>query len=1018
MTPTRSFGVFNLLLILGAAAMLGYLFRLHLLEETQAMTERNSVAFATLMLNEIAEHNLFETPSQIPPRAEAIDPESFHKVVRTLTNGLPVLKVKLYAAKGNVLFSTDADDIGKNQGEGAHFEEARQGRIASELHKVRQRYHEGVEEFSGKSYVETYVPVTPPPGQPVGLIFEVYYDVSGDIRALTRRQILVTSLVVILMLALYALQQALVSPMAAQIRSQARDNARLRAVFDGAPFGIFIADPDDPGRPFPYRNAALDRLDGDAGAMAAHIALPPAAGDTVREWSVAAADGAVRWLQMHLAPTEIDAMGKNLRLGFVHDITERVQERRRTELLAKALEQSSEAIELTDAQARYTYVNPAFETITGYSLADVAGRTPASVLRPHDSNDRVYAEAWNTLRTGRVWKGEFVARRKDGRLITLLVSVAPLRDETGAIVNHVAVKRDITEQVHLRESLRLLSRAIEQSPVSVVITDLEGTIRYVNPRFEQSTGYTADEALGQKPSLLKSGHSTPDIYAELWRTITGGQEWRGEFYNRRKDGSHFWEYASISPVRDEAGQPTHFLAVKEDITLRKEYEDQLLKQANFDGLTGLPNRVLVRDRLDQALRQAKRHASRVAVMMIDLDDFKKVNDGLGHEAGDDLLRDAAARFTGAVRDDDTVARLGGDEFLVVLPDVRTLEAVERVAESLIEVAAKPYAIAGREIVASASIGISLFPDDDEDPRHLIRNADAAMYRAKKQGRGGGQCFFTPEINKAAQERIRIEEHLRRALERGEIAVHYQPLIDIHRGQVVGAEALVRWHSPELGPMPPDRFISLAEDTGVIHALGRFVLETACRDAARWPESLFVAVNVSGRQFQRVEFPTVVLEALAHSGLAAARLELEITESLLIESSPRTTEAIERLAGRGIRFSIDDFGTGYSSISYLRRFPFHTLKIDRSFVRDLPISKADGALVRSIAAMAGSLGLRVVGEGVEDHRQWDFLRTAGCALGQGYLFSKPVPEDRFREWLGGWKGGQTSRAPDARFGAAL
>ena len=562
--------------------------------------------------------------------------------------------------------------------------------------------------------------------------------------------------------------------------------------------------------------------------------------------------------------------------------------------------------------------------------------------------------------------------------------------------------RNLEEQGKERtQELRKLSQAVEQSPSVVMITDAEGRIEYVNPRFEEVTGYAAREAVGRNPRFLGSGFLPAGRYEEMWQAITKGREWRGELNNRKKDGSLFWEAATISPLTAADGTITHFVAVKEDITTRKQYEERLLRQTHFDDLTGLPNRILAFDRLSQALTRAHPINPVVAVLVIDLDNFRRVTETVGHATGDRLLQAAAARISGSVKASDTVARLGGDEFVVVLSDLDDGIRAETVAGNILEACAEPYDVDGNEMFVTASIGITASPADGHDPHVLMRNADAAMYRAKGEGRNTFR-FFTPKMNQQATERMRMERDLRRALKRGELSVHYQPLIDNATGNVVGAEALVRWHSPQFGSVSPERFVPLAEEMGLIGDIGEWVLATACRDGAAWRTRdggpMTVCVNISGRQFNGHDLAETIVRILDATDFHPENLELEITENVLLDDSPETARAIRYLSDRGIRFAIDDFGTGYSSLAYLRRYPFTTLKIDRSFVQDIAGDADTAALVQSIIALAEIMDLKVVGEGVETEGQLEVLRAARCAVSQGWLFSKAMPALDFALFL--------------------
>ncbi|HVI51893.1 MAG TPA: EAL domain-containing protein [Candidatus Sulfotelmatobacter sp.] len=564
-----------------------------------------------------------------------------------------------------------------------------------------------------------------------------------------------------------------------------------------------------------------------------------------------------------------------------------------------------------------------------------------------------------------------------------------------------AHKRLAELSVWLTDEVRKASLVITQSPGPVIITNRDGIIEYVNPAFTEATGYGAEELAGRTPNILKSGLTPPDVYVELWSTITSGHVWRGTFQNRRKDGSLFWETARISPLRNEAGEITHFVAVKEDITLRKEYEARLEWQANYDSLTGLPNRMLVLDRLGQAVAVAGRNRCQVTVMHIDLDRFRAINDTLGHGAGDDVLRQVAHRLLAEQHQTDTVARVGNDEFVMVLSDIGEAHSPQAVASRLCAVLAQPFQIQDQEVFISARIGIAVFPTDGETPQELLRSATAAMPGVDSAGHGGWR-FFTHELDANARRRLAVESNLRHALGRGELRIYYQPLVEVASGRILAAEALLRWNNPDLGPVPPDLFIPIAEETGLIVAIGAWVIEMACRDMAAWAENglppVRVAINVSSLQLAGNALLDVVDQALSYSGLSADRLELEVTERLLLDQSPHTIELLHKLRGMGLRFSIDDFGTGYSSMSYLTSFPFDVLKIDRSFISRVTERDQDKALTQAIIAMGHSLDLEIVAEGVETQEQLQFLSDNGCDFAQGYLFTKPIPAEAFAELL--------------------
>lgn len=606
--------------------------------------------------------------------------------------------------------------------------------------------------------------------------------------------------------------------------------------------------------------------------------------------------------------------------------------------------------------------------------------------------ERVRREFVRSLADGMSYDTEYRIVRADGTVRSIAARGAADRDGRGRAYRMSGVCWDVTERKQAEENLRKLSTAVEQSSASVMITDLDGRIEYVNPRFTDVTGYNRSEVIGQNPSILKSGYMPEEHAKGLWTTILAGREWHGEFYNKKKNGELYWEHASISPIREHDGSLTHFLAIMEDMTLRKEYEERLLHQANFDDLTDLPNRVLAADRLAQALARSRRNGTSAGVMFIDIDYFKLVNDTLGHPIGDELLVQAAQRLVSCVRDTDTVARFGGDEFMVIMPDLDADAHLDVITEQVLESFTRPFSLAGHEVVVTASIGLTLYPDDGEDPHMLFRNADAAMYHAKDEGRNTYR-FFTPEMNRKALKRLELETHLKYALERGELSLQYMPIVNTVSGCMIGAEALLRWENAELGFVSPTSFIPIAEETGLIGPIGEWVLKESCREAGKWRQAggapLQLAVNVSSRQFWGANLLGAVKYALAAGGLSGQSLTIEINEQLLMEDPPATGNVIADLAAIGVQFAVDDFGTGFSSLGYLQRFHFDALKLDRTFVRDVASDGENATLARAIIAMAHGLGLQVIGEGVETEEQLAFLRECECDLVQGYFFSKPL-----------------------------
>ncbi|MEH6814294.1 MAG: EAL domain-containing protein, partial [Motiliproteus sp.] len=486
-----------------------------------------------------------------------------------------------------------------------------------------------------------------------------------------------------------------------------------------------------------------------------------------------------------------------------------------------------------------------------------------------------------------------------------------------------------------------------------------------------------------------------------YETLQAKGVWEGEIWNRRKSGEAYPEWLAISTMRDEKGVFEGYVALFSDISKRKEDEARIEYQANFDWLTGLANRNLFSDRFSCALERAERDSKRVALLFIDLDRFKEVNDTLGHRIGDQLLQVASKRLLNSLRKSDTVARLGGDEFAVVLPDNLDMHNIEDAVIKILDSFSQPYCLEGHDAVVSASVGIAIYPDDGTDVETLLRKADSAMYKAKQKGRNNFQ-FFTLEMDVEAQQRRDLEYALRKALDNDEFVVNYQPIMDLSTGTLVGAEALVRWQRPGVGIVPPSAFIALAEEVGLIVPIGGWVLGEACREAKAWMRdsefSPAVAVNFSSRQFQHQDVPGLVRDVLQDTGLPPEKLTIEITESLLIEDDERVLQQLQEIRSMGISLSIDDFGTGYSSLSYLKKFPINVLKIDRSFIIDLSNNTEDRALVAGIISMADSLNLKVVAEGVETAEQADFLKSKDCVYAQGFLYSQALPASEFNAYV--------------------
>ncbi len=574
----------------------------------------------------------------------------------------------------------------------------------------------------------------------------------------------------------------------------------------------------------------------------------------------------------------------------------------------------------------------------------------------------------------------------------------PSRNELGEIAEFARITGLVVERVEALSNLRQAAAVFESTSEGVVITDLQPRILQVNPAYCAITGFAPEEAVGRNPNLIGSGRQDADFHRTLWRSVIETGNWRGEIWNRRKNGEVVPQLLTISTVRDGAGRPTHYVGVMTDISQIKQSEERLEHLAHFDPLTDLPNRLLLHYRLEHALEIAARSQRTVAVLFIDLDNFKNINDSLGHPVGDDILRAIATRLAGRLREGDTLGRLGGDEFLLILEDVPSPRDAGEVAHTLLHLLRDPFTVAkNAEVYVTASIGVSLYPADATNVTEMIQHADAAMYKAKDQGRNTFK-YYTSELTTTVNARLDLDSRMRRALGQGEFVLHYQPVIDMATGELDACEALVRWNNPERGLISPAKFIPIAEETGMIVPLGEWVLRTACGQTVAWMQAglppIVMSVNVSGRQLQQGHFAVLVAEILAETGLPPNQLKLELTESTIMGRGEDAVDLLNDLRALGIGLAIDDFGTGFSSLARLKRFPIDELKIDQTFVQDIPDDPSGMEIAATIIAMARNLKLRVVAEGVETEEQLAFLRKQGCHAYQGYLYSRPVAAPEF------------------------
>lgn len=795
----------------------------------------------------------------------------------------------------------------------------------------------------------------------------------------------------------------------------------------------------------------------------------------------------------------------------------------REKLLSTILEQAGDVVEITSEDAVIQYVNPAFEKITLYSAAEAINKTVSSLLRSPKEDKKLFTQIKKQLEAGKTWRGQIKSKKKDGSDWIAQTTVVPIVDDQGNVIQHIAVKQDITEQVnqfnqlkiseeryrnlmnaasdaifihdfngrfletntaaclslgytrdeicnahvwdieigatqdalnqmwkdlqhgpitiegrHRRKDgttfpvdvrlgifnapgeklvlaivrnitakkqsediIRKLTRALEQSPVLVMITDKSGTIEYVNAKVIEQTGYCADEILGQNTRILQSGKTPIDIYKAMWGKLSQGDEWRGELLNKNKEGTHFWVSAIISPLRNDNDETTHYLAVMEDVSQKKSYEEMLKYQATYDNLTNLPNRVYGFHKLDRAISQAHLRRKKLAVLFLDLDEFKQINDSMGHAAGDLLLKALSERYLTIIRQTDTLARLGGDEFMLILENLNHISDAERIAKKCQEICLNSFTIESRELYISSSIGIALFPDHGRDAKTLMRNADTAMYQSKMKGKNNWTVFHNT-MAEVATNRIRIKSELSQVLSRNELSLYYQPIINVKNNTIIAAEALLRWHSASLGHVMPDQIIPIAEETGLIVPLGYWILKNVCSQLREWQlisgKNLKIAINISTIQLKQKDFISKLKLILKEEKISPESLIFEITESAFIDDSKLILSQLNQLNAMNIHCSLDDFGMSYSSLSYIRSYPVKSLKIDRIFIQRINTNNNDLSLVNSIIAMSRNLKLAVIAEGIETEEQLELIRSMNCDMVQGWYFSKALPEDEFLLYL--------------------
>lgn len=663
------------------------------------------------------------------------------------------------------------------------------------------------------------------------------------------------------------------------------------------------------------------------------------------------------------------------------------------ERLRLALDATRDGLWDWDVSSRRVFFSEGYAKLLGLTPQTLGDTREAWAARLHPDDQERALQALNADLGQQHYDSIHRLRHADGSYRWIHSRGRLLRDEDGQPQRFIGIASDITQQRANDDSLRQAAAVFDATQEGVLVTDAEQRIVHINPAFSRITGYSSEEVLGQHPNLLKSGRHDAAFYRSLWHALENRGAWSGEVWNRRKSGEIYPQWQCIRVIHDKLGHVSHYVAVFSDITALKRSQRELDYLAHHDPLSNLPNRLLFTERIAHALERSGIEELRGAVLLIDLDHFKHINESLGHNVGDLLLKGVGERLQQDLPSGTTLARLGGDEFGLLCEACGDAAQAAELAQSLLRHLETPFRLDGHELYIGASIGISLFPGDADTVEQVLRNADSALFKAKSSGREG-YAFYVQELTDYARQRVELASSLRHALDNRELRVYYQPLHDLRDGRQVGMEALVRWQHPQRGLIPPGEFIPVAEENGMIGIIDAWVLEQACRQMVRWNaqgSSLdFVAVNVSSRLFSRGELDQKVASVLAETGLPPEQLELEVTESAIMEDPDAALKLLTSLRALGVRLAIDDFGTGYSSLARLKRLPVDKLKLDQSFVRGLPDDSEDAAIARAVIALGKSLGLRVLAEGIEQPAQADFLRELGCNYGQGYHFGRPQP----------------------------
>ena len=952
---TRYFSITSFVCTVAVAVLLGWSYQYLALRDLKHLGEDRNVALTHALANSLWPKFAILVAESADVSSAALramaERDNLYQLVARQLAGTEVVKVKVYGLTGKTAFSSDPAQTGEDKSDNPAFRAAHAGRVTSGL-----THRDSFDTFEGTlnhlDIISTYLPIRDEQKRIIA-VFEIYSDVTDLTSQLGQTRSIVIGTVLGLLALLYAALYGFV--------------ARAQRILDGQEM-LLKQSIRDLDRRVRERTASLD--------MTNRTLL-----------------------------REIE--GRRQVEQILRESTARYQ---------AVTQSANDAIVTADRNGNIVGWNRQAEAIFGYFETEVIGRALILLIpqRHRESHlrgmNRVLGGGESRV-TGKAFETEGL--RKDGSEFPIELSLASWDVGDQRYVSGTI--RDISERVRAEHHLRVAATTFEAQD-GVTITDANKVILRVNRAFTEITGYSAEEAVGQTPQMLSSGRHDPAFYETMWDSLASTGSWQGEIWNRRKCGDEFPEWLSITAVKDINGEVSNYVGTFADITERKAAENEIAQLAFYDHLTGLPNRRLLLDRLRHALAGCARSRRYGALLFFDLDNFKTLNDTLGHDVGDQLLVEVASRLQSCVRQSDTVARLGGDEFVVVLEDLDGSDGDQLAAMQAEALAVKAQALLGQSYLldisvngeargkrshhCSSSIGITLFDGKPVTAEELMQRADTAMYQAKAQGRNTLR-FFDPEMQAMVTAHAALEADLRMAIEQQQFLVHYQAQVD-SAGRVTGAEALVRWQHPARGLVHPGEFIPLAEDTGLIQTLGLWVLETACRQLAAWatrPETahLTLAVNVSAQQFRRKDFVDEVLATITNAGANPQRLKLELTETHVVHNVQDIIEKMQLLKAVGVSFSLDDFGTGYSSLAYLKRMPLDQLKIDRSFVRDVLMDTGDAAIARTVVALAHSLGLSVIAEGVETELQRNFLASSGCHAYQGFYFSRPLPLEEFENF---------------------